>query len=710
MKIMGSSTHARNRMQHDYSAMAPSSTNSSNAVIGKKSHSAKKKRSSQPKRRNSVPDITDMSNIASTLNNNFNPMVGGGGERGGPLPPPFGGSRPQTTTEMVAMAAAHSRMLNTSPYYNASAMAMADAAIGMRPLNAMNASAAAAKMSMSNDSGNASELTIPTSNSSSTPNKPSKIEKTDSNANYPPYSQFAPPVSNSDAAMAYHAAQFLKMAAANNNEPDGYGGLRHGNNDKINGNSGDFSSQNPAALAAAAGTLNPVLLEHFMNQYRGDSNNNNLNPKGNRTGGPDEVPSPQRSSNVGSGGNGETEEGQNSHPRDAYVTHLQDKVQQQEKQLRSLCSHILTPQRNEEERGDNKGDNDNSNSSSSSSKNNDKIRSSSGNKNNNFGGANYGGQMVPGIPHSQNPMFDPLRKMHDPSSASNNMNPSALQEYQNYAQLGFGGRGSGAGNSGMGMGMYHQQQLPQMLAAQQAMVNANGNNFQPYSNDMMMNMMMRSYPGMPPMSFMNPQMNPSHVPSNMNIEGNFVPSNTNSSGKATGKEKGKKKKNSKGGRDDGEAVAALMALGIGVDQGDGSPSTSVDESETQSVDSNDKGGNGSLSTHKKRKLSSSSTEEGENQDSSKKVRREGDESGAEENEKIKIDSKDSNNAKPNPAATGVVSMPWGDSMPQQVMSNNTPIEINGQSLQSYLYDPVTDPHIHVSETVMNDSVDKKYLF
>eukprot|EP00531_Pseudo-nitzschia_arenysensis_P001108 CAMPEP_0116123108 /NCGR_PEP_ID=MMETSP0329-20121206/4570_1 /TAXON_ID=697910 /ORGANISM="Pseudo-nitzschia arenysensis, Strain B593" /LENGTH=900 /DNA_ID=CAMNT_0003616997 /DNA_START=154 /DNA_END=2856 /DNA_ORIENTATION=- len=220
-------------------------------------------------------------------------------------------------------AAAHSRMVNSS-YYNAAAAAAAAGGIASYP-NSPKPPSGAAKEPTEATSSNAAKAGQPPPQS---PQTNSRLPPTAS-APYPP------PTAGSDEAMKYHAAQVVRMAAA------AHAVTGNGTSGSNSSSGSNFGSS--AALAAAAGTFNPVLLEHIMAQHRGGSvpppsDWNSARQPAPAAGGRDSYypgypPAP---------GSGQHEDIHAKCQRqEAYIAHLQERIQQQERQLLTLCSHIL---------------------------------------------------------------------------------------------------------------------------------------------------------------------------------------------------------------------------------------------------------------------------------------------------------------------------------------------------------------------------------
>jgi len=219
-------------------------------------------------------------------------------------------------------AAAHSRMVNNS-YYNAAAAAAAGAGMANYPNSPKPPSA-------SKETTEAPSATAP-KGGQAPPQSPQ------TNPRLPPASSagapsYPPPPANSDEAMKYHASQVVRMASTHSAPGNG--------SSNSSSSSGNFG--NSAALVAAAGTFNPVLLEHIMTQHRGGpppSDWNSGRPSAPAAGGRNEYypgypPAP--------GGAPQHEDIHAKCQRqDAYISHLQERIQQQERQLLTLCSHIL---------------------------------------------------------------------------------------------------------------------------------------------------------------------------------------------------------------------------------------------------------------------------------------------------------------------------------------------------------------------------------
>ena len=221
-------------------------------------------------------------------------------------------------------AAAHSGMVNRS-YYHAAAAAAVGAGMTNYPNSPKPPSAS-------------KEVTEAPSASAPKGGQPPP-QSPQTNPRLPPSStagapSYPPPPANSDEAMKYHAAQVVRMAAAHPAAGNG-----SSNNSSASGNFGSSAS-----LAAAAGTFNPVLLEHIMAQHRGGSvpppsDWNSGRPSAPAAGGRNEYyagypPAP--------GGAPQHEDTHGKSQRqEAYISHLQERIQQQERQLLTLCSHIL---------------------------------------------------------------------------------------------------------------------------------------------------------------------------------------------------------------------------------------------------------------------------------------------------------------------------------------------------------------------------------
>ncbi len=219
-------------------------------------------------------------------------------------------------------AAAHSRMVNSS-YYNAAAAAAAAGGMTNYP------------NSPKPPSGAAKEPTeAPSSNAAKGGQPPPQSPQPNPRLPPPASAPYPPPPAGSDEAMKYHAAQVVRMAAA------AHTATGNGTSGSNGGSGSNFGPS--AALAAAAGTFNPVLLEHIMAQHRGGSvpppSDWNGRQPAPAAGGRDSYypgypPAP---------GSGQHEDIHAKCQRqEAYIAHLQERIQQQERQLLTLCSHIL---------------------------------------------------------------------------------------------------------------------------------------------------------------------------------------------------------------------------------------------------------------------------------------------------------------------------------------------------------------------------------
>mmetsp|Transcript_23109 Transcript_23109/g.54625 ORF Transcript_23109/g.54625 Transcript_23109/m.54625 type:complete len:1089 (+) Transcript_23109:289-3555(+) len=267
-------------------------------------------------------------------------------------------------------AAAHSRMVNSS-YYNAAAAAAAAAGAGVNypnsPKPPMTASSSGLNPGKLGQDGAASDVSSsganlkdrkissaqpsPQSPPPGNPRLPPSAAPPNSSS-YPPI----PPPSSSDEAMKYHAAQVVRMAAA------AHAASGNGSSGGTSGNSGGSGFGNSTALAAAAGTFNPVLLEHIMAQHRGSGGSTGMPPNGGSgmdwsssrqpppsSGGRStgEYPNHQYPGYPPPPNNGQAQQQQHEdihakgQRQEAYIAHLQERIQQQERQLLTLCSHIL---------------------------------------------------------------------------------------------------------------------------------------------------------------------------------------------------------------------------------------------------------------------------------------------------------------------------------------------------------------------------------
>mmetsp|Transcript_12874 Transcript_12874/g.30103 ORF Transcript_12874/g.30103 Transcript_12874/m.30103 type:complete len:1106 (+) Transcript_12874:38-3355(+) len=324
-------------------------------------------------------------------------------------------------------AAAHSRMVS-SQFYNAAAAA---AAAGNYP----NSPKVPAPMPPSTASSGSVKLEGPGegSDGKSSKKKSSPPPQSPQHGAVNPHQQTPqsgpasnpypplPPPSSSEEAMKYHAAQVVRMAtaahAANNSGA------------QTNGSSSSPSTGFPAssALAAAAGTFNPVLLEHIMAQHaRGAGGaGGSLPPPSGGGGGIDWNSGRQAPSPGGRGGeyqnaqysayppppnSGQHEDAYTKSQRqEAYIAHLQDRIQQQERQLLTLCSHILLSPS-----GAPPGPNTNNNNGS------------------NCVGGNNGSTHHGGISH---PQFAAAAKMNAAAAMANiNASVAAVKELQSFTQ------------------------------------------------------------------------------------------------------------------------------------------------------------------------------------------------------------------------------------------------------------------------------------
>ena len=228
-----------------------------------------------------------------------------------------------------AMAAAHSRMVNSSYYSAAAAAAAAGYPNSPKPPMPPTTAAVPPKDGASAEAPSANGSK--TSGAQPPPQSPKAAAPS-----YPPL----PPPTNSDEAMKYHAVQVVRMAAAAHAATGSGSGASAGSTTSGFGNS--------AALAAAAGTFNPVLLEHIMAQHRSGGS---APPPGSADWNRQPAPAPRSgeyhtqypgySSAPGAPPGQHEDLHAKCQRQEAYIAHLQERLQQQERQLLTLCSHIL---------------------------------------------------------------------------------------------------------------------------------------------------------------------------------------------------------------------------------------------------------------------------------------------------------------------------------------------------------------------------------
>mmetsp|Transcript_26639 Transcript_26639/g.55051 ORF Transcript_26639/g.55051 Transcript_26639/m.55051 type:complete len:797 (+) Transcript_26639:379-2769(+) len=371
------------------------------------------------------------------------------------------------------MVAAHSRMVNNT-YYNAAAAAAVAGVQGSysnSPKPTITGSSAVAnsnKMAQDGSSGDpagsASNNThksakkIGTQPPQSPPQNSNNSRLSSSSAapssnNYPPI----PPLSNSDD-MKYQAAQVVRMAAAAH---------------AAAGNNGNGGSNFTNSLATAAGTFNPVLLEHIMAQHRGGAGNaggmdwngshggrQQPSSSGGRGGGDYAThqypgyPPPQNSGQ-------QQQQHEDIHAKcqrqEAFIAHLQERIQQQERQLLTLCSHILlsppAPPVSSVNANANNNGNNNAGCSSSANAN---MSGTNGTGNIATPNAGGGGPHHNGISHPQysDPQFAAATKMNAAAAVANinNINASvaAVKELQSYG-IGGNNKNNNAGSSSKAM-------------------------------------------------------------------------------------------------------------------------------------------------------------------------------------------------------------------------------------------------------------------